>query len=53
MEKNDNHPVGIILCTAKDNAKVYYSTTGIDNKIFASKYMVELPKEEELLKLIN
>ncbi|MBP7652770.1 DUF1016 family protein [Candidatus Dependentiae bacterium] len=53
MAKNDNPPVGIIMCTNKDNAKVEYTTTGIDNKMFVSKYLVELPKKEELEKLIE
>ncbi|HPI02632.1 MAG TPA: PDDEXK nuclease domain-containing protein [Candidatus Goldiibacteriota bacterium] len=49
MKPGDNPPVGIILCTYKDKAKVKYSTTGLDNKMFVSKYKVFLPSENELL----
>jgi predicted nuclease of restriction endonuclease-like (RecB) superfamily len=49
MKKGDNPPVGLILCTYKDKAKVKYSTAGLDNKLFVSKYKVYLPSERELL----
>ena len=51
--ENDNPPVGIILCTKKESEKVKYATAGLDHKLFVSKYLVQLPKEEELLKLIK
>jgi len=53
MTQYDNPPVGIILCTEKDHAKVHYATAGLDQSIFVAKYMVELPKEEELLRIIK
>jgi len=53
MEKGDNPPVGIILCTEKEHHKVKYAIAGLDNKLFVSKYLVELPTEEELLKLLG
>lgn len=54
MQPNDNPPVGIILCTERGSAtKVQYATAGLDNQVFVSKYLVELPKEEELRKLIE
>jgi len=53
MEKGDNPPVGIILCTEKERHKVKYAIAGLDNKLFVSKYLVELPTEEELLKLLE
>jgi hypothetical protein len=52
MEDGDNPPVGIILCTDKKEIKVEYTTAGMDNKMFVSKYMVELPGREELKKLL-
>jgi predicted nuclease of restriction endonuclease-like (RecB) superfamily len=54
MQATDNPPVGIILCTEKgSNTKVLYSTAGLDNQVFVSKYQVELPKEEDLLRLLK
>ena len=41
-------PVGIILCTDKDEAVVKYATGGIRTKVFASKYLTSLPDEETL-----
>jgi predicted nuclease of restriction endonuclease-like (RecB) superfamily len=41
-------PVGIILCTDKDDAVVKYATGGIRTRVFASKYMTSLPDEETL-----
>ncbi len=53
MQSGDNPPVGIILCTQKDTEKVKYATAGLDHKLFVSNYLVQLPSEEELLKLIK
>jgi predicted nuclease of restriction endonuclease-like (RecB) superfamily len=54
MQATDNPPIGIILCTEKgSNTKVMYATAGMDNQVFVSKYQVELPKEEDLLMLIE
>jgi predicted nuclease of restriction endonuclease-like (RecB) superfamily len=44
----EEEPVGIILCSHKDDAVVHYATGGIQAKVFASKYLVELPDEETL-----
>ena len=54
MQPTDNPPVGIILCTERgSDTKVQYATAGLDSQVFVSKYLVELPKEEELRKLIE
>ena len=45
--EGDNDPIGIILCTEKNNAVVKYTVAGNQN-IFASKYKLYLPTEEEL-----
>ena len=48
MEPGDNPPIGIILSADKSDMLVKY-TLPLDNKqVFASKYMLYLPKEEEL-----
>ena len=46
--ENDNSTVGIILCSEKDEAIVKYSVLSENKKMFASKYLLYLPSEEEL-----
>ena len=41
-------PVGIILCSDKDEAVVKYATGGIRTRVFASKYLTNLPDVETL-----
>lgn len=53
MEPADNPPVGIILCTDKQETKVEYATDSIDHKLFVSKYLVELPSKEDLERLLK
>jgi predicted nuclease of restriction endonuclease-like (RecB) superfamily len=53
MLEGDNPPVGILLCTQKDHALVEYALAGMDNNLFVSKYMLELPKKEEMRKFIE
>ena len=53
MEPGDNPPIGIILSADKSDTLVRY-TLPLDNKqIYASKYMLYLPSEEELQKEMN
>ena len=53
MEPGDNPPIGIVLCADKSDTLVRY-TLPLDNKqIYASKYMLYLPKEEDLREEIN
>ncbi len=46
--EDDNPTVGLILCTEKDKAIVKYSILNENKQLFASKYMLYLPSEEEL-----
>ncbi len=48
MSAGDNPPVGILLCTAKNQALVRYALAGIDNRLFVSKYQLELPDEAQM-----
>lgn len=48
LPRAENDPIGIILCSDKNNTTVRYATGGLSNKIFVSKYLLELPKPEEL-----
>ena len=48
MSENDNPPVGIILCADKDDTLVEYSIAGMDDHLFVSKYLVNLPEKNVL-----
>ncbi|MDD5698935.1 MAG: PDDEXK nuclease domain-containing protein [Victivallaceae bacterium] len=52
MEAGENEPVGLILCSEKNDAVVHYAMGGIKAKVFASRYMTALPDEETLRKEI-
>ena len=49
----DNDPIGIILCSGKNGALVKYATMGLPQQVFVSKYLINLPGEEELKKIIE
>jgi predicted nuclease of restriction endonuclease-like (RecB) superfamily len=50
----DDHPtIGMILCTEKDETIVKYSVLAENEKLFASKYRLYMPREEELKQLIE
>ncbi|MDO4287761.1 MAG: PDDEXK nuclease domain-containing protein [Eubacterium sp.] len=49
----DNPPIGIILCTDKNNLDVQYALGGLSNQIFVSKYVLYMPKKEQLLAQIE
>jgi len=46
--EDENDPIGLILCTGKDDVFARYVLGGVSNKIFASKYKLALPSEQEL-----
>ena len=46
--QDDNPTVGIILCTNKDESIVRYSVLKDNEQLFASRYRLILPSEEEL-----
>lgn len=52
MEPDDNPPIGILLVTDKNDALVQYTTAGLDEQIFVSKYRLQLPTEQQLKDLI-
>jgi hypothetical protein len=49
----DHHPLGIILCSGKNEALVKYATMGLPQQVFVSKYLINLPSEKELKKIIE
>lgn len=48
MHSNDNPPVGLLLCTEKNEALAKYALGGIDNQLYISKYQLELPTSDEI-----
>lgn len=48
--ETDNATIGIILCSAKNETVVKYSVLKDSKQLFASKYKLYLPTEEELKK---
>jgi predicted nuclease of restriction endonuclease-like (RecB) superfamily len=48
LEPGENDPVGLILCSAKNDAVVHYAMGGIKAKAFASHYLTALPDPETL-----
>lgn len=52
MTEGDNPPIGIILCSDKNETLVKYATTGLSQQVLVGKYLINLPKEEELQAII-
>ena len=50
--KGDNDPIGIILCSGKNEALMKYATMGLPQQVFVSQYLINLPTEKELQKII-
>lgn len=50
--EGDNPPIGIVLCADKSDAVVRYTLPEGESQVFASKYMLCLPKEEELAQIL-
>ncbi len=48
-DPQDNPPIGIILCTAKDSITAEYALGGLSNNIFASEYVLYIPNKEQLI----
>ncbi len=53
MAQGDNPPIGLLLCTAKDQILVEYALAGLDNRLFVSKYQLELPSREKLTSFLE
>lgn len=48
MEEGENPPIGIILCSEKNETHVEYALGGLSNPVFVSRYLLYLPTKEEL-----
>ena len=52
MQPGDNPPVGILLCTRKGKKMVEYAIGNIDNNLFVSTYLLQLPDRQQLEQFI-
>ena len=48
MAEGDNPPIGILLCTEKGPKMVEYVLNGMDEHLFVSTYMLQLPDKKQL-----
>lgn len=48
-QEGENPPIGLVLCTDKNEAVVRYTLPKGEKRIFASKYKLYLPTREELI----
>ena len=48
MQPGENPPVGLILCTEKNDALAHYAMEGLGSKMLVREYLTALPKESAL-----
>jgi predicted nuclease of restriction endonuclease-like (RecB) superfamily len=48
MQPGENPPVGLILCTGKNDALARYALEGLGSKMLVREYLTALPKESAL-----
>lgn len=53
MAEGDQSPVGILLCTRKNEELVEYALAGMSNQLFVSRYQVQLPDKEEIAAFLH
>lgn len=53
MTKGDNPPIGLLMCTDKDHSLVEYALADLPNRLFVSKYQLELPTRDQLQKFLD
>jgi predicted nuclease of restriction endonuclease-like (RecB) superfamily len=46
--EGESPPVGLILCADKHAEEVHYATGGLDQQVFVSRYLTQLPSEAQL-----
>lgn len=53
QREDDNPPIGILLCTNKNEELVQYALGGMDKHLFVSQYKTILPSTEELERFLQ
>ena len=51
--EGDNPPIGLLLCTKKDETVVKYALADLPNRLFVSKVQVELATREKVRELLE
>ena len=49
MQEGENPPVGLILCSERNDALAKYALDGLANKVLAREYRLVLPDEKQLV----
>lgn len=52
-DESDDKPIGIILCADNSSIVAEYALGGMENQIFASKYIYYIPDKEQLIKQVE
>jgi len=52
-DESDEKPIGIILCADKSEIVAEFALGGLENQIFASKYVYYIPQKEQLIKQVE
>lgn len=53
VRDGENPPVGLILCSQKDEAVAKYALEGLPNRVMAAEYQTSLPDEDRLAEEIT
>lgn len=53
MTEGDQPPIGILLCTRKNTELVQYALADMSNKLFVSRYQVQLPGTDEMAAFLH
>ena len=53
VREGENPPIGLILCSEKDEALARYALDGLSNKVLAAEYRIALPGEEVLARELD
>ncbi|MGI8639249.1 MAG: PDDEXK nuclease domain-containing protein [Pyrinomonadaceae bacterium] len=53
IEEGENPPIGLLLCSEKNETHVEYALGGLSNQVFVSRYQLHLPTQEELEQLVQ
>jgi len=52
-DEGDEKPIGIVLCADTSEIVAEYALGGLENQIFASKYVYYIPNKEELIRQVQ
>lgn len=53
MTEGDQPPIGILLCTRKNQELVEYALADMSNQLFVSRYQVQLPAKEQMAAFLH